>query len=57
MAAPPVEVPVLADPVPRAVERVMARFGLIESAPPVFIACARAPLAATQSQPPLPASR
>jgi hypothetical protein len=45
MAAPPVEVPVLADPVPRAVERVMARFGLIESAPPVFTACARAPLA------------
>ena len=35
----------LADPVPRAVERVMARFGLIESAPPVFTACVRAPLA------------
>ncbi len=45
MATPPVEVPVLADPVPRAAERVMARFGLIESAPPVFTACARAPLA------------
>ena len=45
MAAPPVEVPVLADPVPRAVERVMARFGSIESAPPVFTGCARAPLA------------
>ena len=45
MAAPLVEVPVLADPRPRAVERVMARFGLIESAPPVFTACARAPLA------------
>jgi len=42
MAAPPVQVPVLADPVPRAVERVMARFGLIASAPPVFTACARA---------------
>src|SRR6201998_2247645 len=45
MATTPVEVPVLADPVPRAAERVMARFGLIESAPPVFTACARAPLA------------
>nr|WP_325498189.1 helix-turn-helix domain-containing protein [Mycobacterium sp.] len=45
MGAPPVQVPVLADPVPRAVERVMARFGLIESALPVFTACARAPLA------------
>jgi hypothetical protein len=39
------EVPVLADPVPRAAERVLARFGLIVSAPPVFTACARAPLA------------
>jgi hypothetical protein len=45
MAVPPVQVPVLADPVPRAAERVMARFGLLESAPPVFTACARAPLA------------
>lgn len=45
MAAPPVGVAVLADPVPRAAERVMARFGLIESAPPVFTGCARAPLA------------
>jgi prepilin-type processing-associated H-X9-DG protein len=38
-------VPVLADPVPRDAERVWARFGLIESAPPVFTPCARAPLA------------
>jgi hypothetical protein len=39
------EVPVLADPVPRAAERVLARFGLIPCAPPVFTGCARAPLA------------
>jgi hypothetical protein len=45
MAAPPVRVPVLADPVPRAAERVLARFGLIPAAPPVFAPCARAPLA------------
>lgn len=45
MAAPPVGVPVLADPVPRGAERVLARFGLIASAPPVFAPCARAPLA------------
>ena len=45
MAAPPVRVPVLADPVPRGAERVLARFGLIGSAPPVFAPCARAPLA------------
>jgi transposase len=38
-------VPVLADPVPRAVERALARFGLIPAAPPVFTRCARAPLA------------
>jgi transposase len=44
-AAPPVGVPVLADPVPRGAERVLARFGLIPAAPPVFTACARAPLA------------
>jgi transposase len=43
--AQPVDVPVLADPVPRIDERVLARFGLIASAPPVFIGCARAPLA------------
>ncbi len=41
----PVPVPVLADPVDRAAERVLARFGLITSAPPVFTPCARAPLA------------
>jgi transposase len=45
VAAPPVEVPVLADPVPRAAERVSARFGLITGAAPVFTGCARAPLA------------
>ena len=45
MAAPPVGVPVLAAPVPRGVERVLARFGLIPYAPPVFAPCARAPLA------------
>jgi hypothetical protein len=45
VAAPPVGVAVLADPVPRGVERVLARFGLIGYAPPVFTACARAPLA------------
>jgi len=39
------EAPVLADPVPRGPERVLARFGLIGSAPPVFTPCARAPLA------------
>jgi transposase len=38
------EIPVLADPVPRGDERVLARFGLLESAPPVFTPCARAPL-------------
>ena len=41
----PGEVPVLADPVDRGVERALARFGLIPSAPPVFTGCARAPLA------------
>jgi hypothetical protein len=45
MAAPLAEVPVLADPVPRDAERVLAAFGLIASAPPVFTPCARAPLA------------
>ena len=35
----------LADPVPRIDERVLARFGLLESASPVFTPCARAPLA------------
>ena len=45
MAAPPVRVAVLADPVPRGAERVLARFGLITAAPPVFAPCARAPLA------------
>ena len=35
----------LADPVDRGEERVLAAFGLISSAPPVFTACARAPLA------------
>jgi Transposase protein len=45
MAVPPAGVPVLADPRPRGAERVLARFGLLESAPPVFTACARAPLA------------
>jgi transposase len=39
------EVPVLADPVDRAAERVLAAFGLIPYAPPVFTRCARAPLA------------
>ena len=44
---PPVpgRVPVLADPVDRGVERALAAFGLITSAPPVFTPCARAPLA------------
>ena len=37
--------PVLADPAPRGAERVLARFGLIAAAPPVFTPCARAPLA------------
>jgi len=41
----PAQVPVLADPVDRAGERALARFGLIEAAPPVFTGCARAPLA------------
>ena len=41
----PGQVPVLADPAPRAVERGLARFGLITAAPPVFTACGRAPLA------------
>jgi hypothetical protein len=40
-----VGLPVLADPVARGPERVAARFGLLESAPPVFTGCARAPLA------------
>ncbi|HTX52460.1 MAG TPA: helix-turn-helix domain-containing protein [Candidatus Baltobacteraceae bacterium] len=44
-AAPAVGVPVLADPLARGAERVAARFGLLESAPPVFTPCARAPLA------------
>jgi prepilin-type processing-associated H-X9-DG protein len=39
------QVPVLADPVDRGAERVLARFGLVASAPPVFTGCARAPLA------------
>jgi hypothetical protein len=43
MAAAPV--PVLADPVGRGPERVLARFGLITAAPAVFAPCARAPLA------------
>jgi transposase len=38
-------VPVLADPADRGAERALARFGLIPAAPPVFTACARAPLA------------
>ena len=38
-------VPVLADPVDRGAERVLAAFGLIPYAPPVFTGCARAPLA------------
>jgi hypothetical protein len=38
-------VPVLADPVDRTGERVLAAFGLIASAPPAFTGCARAPLA------------
>jgi hypothetical protein len=42
---PPGQVPALADPAPRAVERGLARFGLIPYAPPVFTPCARAPLA------------
>jgi len=36
--------PVLADPIPRVDERVLARFGLIASVSPVFTGCARAPL-------------
>jgi transposase len=39
------EAPVLADPAGRSAERALARFGLIPYAPPVFTACARAPLA------------
>jgi prepilin-type processing-associated H-X9-DG protein len=39
------EVPVLADPVERGVERALARFGLLPYAPPVFTGCGRAPLA------------
>ena len=38
-------VPVLADPVDRSGERVLAAFGLIEAAAPVFTGCGRAPLA------------
>jgi prepilin-type processing-associated H-X9-DG protein len=38
-------VPVLADPVDRTGERVLAAFGLIPYASPVFTACGRAPLA------------
>jgi hypothetical protein len=45
VATTPVRVAVLADPVDRVAERVLARFGLIASAPPVFTGCARAPLA------------
>jgi hypothetical protein len=45
VTASPVGLPVLADPVTRGPERVAARFGLLESAPPVFTGCARAPLA------------
>lgn len=37
--------PVLADPAPRVDERVLARFGMLGCAPPVFGPCARAPLA------------
>jgi transposase len=44
LGASVVEVPVLADPVGRVDERVAARFGLLESAPPVFTPCVRAPL-------------
>ncbi|KZS58097.1 hypothetical protein A4G28_05780 [Mycobacterium ostraviense] len=40
-----VEVPVLANPAAREAERVLARLGLIASAPPVFTPCARVPLA------------
>jgi hypothetical protein len=43
--APPVGLPVLADPPSRGAERVFARFGLLACAPPIFTACARAPLA------------
>lgn len=45
LVSPAADLPVLADPVPRSGERVLARFGLIGSAPPVFGPCARAPLA------------
>jgi hypothetical protein len=41
----PAGVPVLADPLARGAERVAARFGLLESAQPVFTPCGRAPLA------------
>ena len=37
--------PVLAAPPDRSGERVLARFGMIPAAPPVFTGCARAPLA------------
>jgi len=39
------EVPVLAGPAGRGAERVLAAFGMIPFAPPVFTGCARAPLA------------
>lgn len=42
---PAAGLPVLADPVPRVADRVLARFGLLACAPPVFGPCARAPLA------------
>lgn len=41
----PARVPVLADPVDRSAERVLAAFGLISYARPMFTPCARAPLA------------
>jgi hypothetical protein len=44
-SAPEGAAPVLADPVDRGAERVLAAFGLIPYAPPVFAPCARAPLA------------
>jgi len=37
--------PVLGDPAPRSQERALARWGLLESAPPVFTPAARVPLA------------
>lgn len=45
VALPVAGLPVLADPVSRVGERVLARFGLLGCAPPVFHPCARAPLA------------